>query len=194
MRQALLTDSRRRRAATVVVAVLLVAGCAPTGTESLAAPGWTGLTDPESVIRARAELMEHMEELMEPIDTLSIGTGPVEDVPRLHQSAEMIGAMLGAVPHLFPPTTNLYDPSKYVPETLALPRIWSDFDTFRRLADAAAAAAERFAVTEGDGPLRDASRSLRGSCDGCHELFLRKYQSPVVLESDHNFDFESALP
>ncbi len=130
---------------------------------------------------------------MEPIDTITIQTGPVKDVAHMRQSAEVIGAMLSALPHLFPPTTNLYDPKATEPATLALPAIWTDFDSFYRLAGAASAAADRFAKTEGDEPLRDASRALRSSCDGCHALYLRKYVSPVVLESDRNFDFTSAL-
>jgi len=156
-------------------------------------PSWTGLTQPKAVITARLELMEHIEELMEPIDTITIQTGPVKDVPRLHQSAEVIGAMLGALPHLFPPTTNLYDPQSLTPQTIALPAIWKDFDSFYRLAQASSAAAERFAKTEGDEPLREASRALRSSCDGCHALYLRKYVPPEVLESDRAFDFDSAL-
>jgi cytochrome c556 len=111
----------------------------------------------------------------------------------LHQNAEVIGAMLLAVPHLFPPTTNHFDPKVRDPETLALPAIWKDFGTFYRLAAAASAAAEKMAEAEGDANLRQASLALRASCDACHTLFLRKYQPPEVLPSDTNFDFDSAL-
>lgn len=138
--------------------------------------------------------MEHIEELMEPIDTITIQTGPVHDVERLHQNADVIGAMLAALPHLFPSTTDLYDPKVIEPKTLALPTVWKDFDSFYRLAGAARAAAERMGQTEGDEPLRDASRALRSSCDGCHELFLRKYVPPRVLDSDREFDFSRAFP
>ena len=34
--------------------------------------GWTGITKPKDVIAARQELMEHIEELMEPIDTITV--------------------------------------------------------------------------------------------------------------------------
>jgi cytochrome c556 len=153
--------------------------------------GWTGVTKPRDVITARQELMEHIEELMEPIDTITVK--PVTQVERLHQNAEVIGAMLLAVPHLFPPTTNHFDPKVRDPETLALPAIWKDFGTFYRLAAAASAAAEKMAEAEGDANLRQASLALRASCDACHTLFLRKYQPPEVLPSDTNFDFDSAL-
>jgi cytochrome c556 len=94
--------------------------------------GWTGITNPADVITARQELMEHIEELMEPIDTIQVRE--VRDVAQLRTNAQVIGAMLLAVPHLFPPTTNLYDPKLQIPKTLALPQIWKDFGNFYGLA------------------------------------------------------------
>src|SRR5512143_753761 len=73
-----------------------------------AGPGWTGVTRPQDVIAARQELMEHAEILMEPIDTITVKEVTNED--QLRTNATAIEAMLGALPHLFPPTTNLYDP------------------------------------------------------------------------------------
>ena len=177
-----------------VIAVLM---CAATFTVAFAdpvpkpAPGWTGLSNPKDVITARQELMEHIELLMEPIDTITIR--PVKDVERLHTNAEVIGAMLTAVPHLFPPTTNRYDPKSFQPETLALATVWQDFPTFYRLADLAAKAAGEMAVAQGTPGLRAASRKLRGSCDACHAVFLRKYVPPKVLDSDLKFDFDAAI-
>ena len=152
---------------------------------------WTGETRPAEVIVARQELMEHIEELMEPIDSLQVGSTP--DPAKVAQHAEVIGAMLTAVPHLFPPTTNLYDPSSIEPKTLALPAVWTDFDSFYQLARAAAAAAARLAKAEGMDAQRDAAIALRGTCDGCHALFLRKYVPPKVLPSDLEFDFDSVF-
>jgi cytochrome c556 len=172
---------------TVLASLALGADVGPTR-----GPGWTGITNTRDVIAARLELMEHIEELMEPIDTLQVKDGG--DPQRLHTSAEVIGAMLTALPHLFPPTTNLYDPKALEPKTLALPTIWKDWDSFYRLAGAASAAADRMAKAEGPEALRAASFALRGSCDGCHALFLRKYVPPKVLDSDVNFDFDAHLP
>lgn len=166
----------------------LAADALPSG------PGWTGRTNPKDVIHARGELMEHMEELMRPIDTITVTPGPVKNVDLLHFNAEVVGAILTAVPHLFPPTTNLYDPKATTPDTIALPAIWQNWDTFYRLAQAASKSAEEFAQTNGGPALRAASRRLRASCDACHTLFLRKYESPKVKASDAEFDFSSALP
>ncbi len=157
-------------------------------------PGWTGLTKPRDVIHARGELMEHMEELMRPIDTITVTPGPIKDVETLHFNAEVVGAMLAAVPHLFPPTTNLYDPRAVTPETIALPAIWQNWDSFYQLAAAAAKSADEFSKTPGGPAMRAASRRLRASCDACHTLYLRKYESPKVQASDYQFDFGSALP
>ena len=154
-------------------------------------PGWTGLTHPKDIMTARQELMEHIELLMEPIDTITIR--PVKDVARLHGNAEVIGAMLTAVPHLFPPTTNRYDPKALQPETIALPSIWQDFPTFYRLAGAAAKAAEAMSLAEGTKDLRAASRKLRAACEACHTLYLRKYEPPKVQDSDYRFDFDAAI-
>jgi len=157
------------------------------------APGWTGLTKPMEVIHARGELMSHMEMLMEPIDTLTVATRPVSNVAQLHQNAEMIAAMLTALPHLFPPTTNLYDPKTTTPPTIALPAIWTSFDSFYAMAQAAARAAKEFTAVQGDKPLRTASLRLRASCDACHALYLRKYEPPKASAADSQFDFDAAL-
>ena len=185
---------RAARAAVLAAIAALAGSFVGAQAAEIGGPSWTGLTKPQDVIAARQELMEHIEELMEPIDTITIQTGPVNDVERLHQNADVVGAMLAALPHLFPPTTNLYDPKVIEPRTLALPTIWKDFDSFYRLAAAAREAAERMVQTQGDEQLRDASRALRGSCDGCHALFLRRYEPPKVLDSDREFDFSRALP
>jgi len=173
-------------AAAAVAGVALAADSGP-GRGS----GWTGVTNPKDVIMARQELMEHIEILMEPIDTITVKDGG--DPERLRANAEAVSAMLLALPHLFPPTTDLYDPKAEFPATLALPTIWKDFGTFYRLAGAAAKAAEAMENAKGKEPMRAASRQLRGSCDACHTLFLRRYLPPKVLDSDLKFDFNKAL-
>lgn len=154
-------------------------------------PGWTGVTQPRAVITARQELMEHIEELMEPIDTIQVK--PVGDVERLHQNAEVIGSMLLAFPHLFPPTTNLYDPKSLEPVTLALPAVWQDFAAFQKWTDNAVKAAQVMATAKGTPALKAASLKLRQSCDACHAVNLRRYVPPKVQESDLKFDFDKAL-
>ncbi len=186
---------------TLVAAVLLIAmtslsacsgGAGPsTNTGPGAAPGWTGITNPKDVIAARFKLMEQMEKLMLPIDMLQVESG--SDPKVLGANAAVISAMLQAVPHLFPPTTDLYDPQNETPATIALPSIWKDFTTFYSLADAAAKAADNMAGAQGKDAQLTASAQLRASCDACHMLFLRKYEKPKAQASDAAFDFDAAL-
>jgi cytochrome c556 len=189
--------SRSTPGATVIVVALALAAAAHAAPAHVAGalpgqgPGWTGITRPKDVITARQELMEHAELLMEPIDTIQVE--PIRDVKQLHANAEAISAMLLALPHLFPPTTNLFDPKAQMPETLALPAIWKSFGSFYALATAASTAAQAMADAEGPSALRAASRGLRASCDACHSVYLRPYSPPKVLESDYEFDFDSIL-
>jgi cytochrome c556 len=179
-------------AAILMLASVAAAAAGPAiGTDLSKGQGWTGVTHSKDVVTARQELMAHIEELMKPIDTLTIR--PVGNVEEIRTHAEVIGAMLLALPHLFPPTTNLYSAKARIPATLALPAIWKDFDTFYALAGAAAKAANAMAEAKGTAPMRAASLRLRASCDACHALFLRKYMPPKVLESDYRFDFDAAL-
>jgi len=155
-------------------------------------PGWTGVTNPENVIAARGELMEELEHLMQPIDTFQVVD--TDNLEALRLNANTVHVMLLAFPHLFPPTTNLYDPKAETPATLALPAIWTDWDTFYRLASAASKAAETMADTPAGKPqLRAEGLALRASCDACHALFLRPYHESKVTDADVNFDFDSVL-
>jgi cytochrome c556 len=165
----------------------------PTSTPTAAA-GWTGLSRPKDVIVARGKLMERMEILMQPIDTITIQKGAVGNVERLHQNAQTVATLLTLVPHLFPPTTNLYDPRSQTPATIALPAIWQNFESFYALAGAASRAAEEMAVAKGDKGLRASSLKLRASCDACHAGFLRKYEGVKASSADQQFDFDSVLP
>jgi cytochrome c556 len=179
-----------RRAAIGAIALAAVALSAEAGPGD--GPGWTGITNPKDVIAARGELMEEMEHLMEPIDTFQVVD--TDNLNELRLAANTVHVMLLAVPHLFPPTTNLYDPKAETPATLALPAIWKDFDTFYRLAAAASKAAETMADTPaGKQQVRAEGLALRASCDACHTLFLRPYHESKVTDADINFDFDSVL-
>ena len=157
-----------------------------------AEPGWTGITEPAEVIEARRALMAEAETLMKPVDGFIVGE-PAEPAT-LRANAAAIEPMLLALPHLFPPTTNLFDPQMHDPPTAALPAIWQRFPAFQTFAESAERASAALAMSEDGQPLRDASARLRASCDACHAAFMKPYTPPVVTEEDKEFDFESVLP
>jgi cytochrome c556 len=169
---------------------------APPASETQAAalegPGWTGLTEPGEVIEARRLLMVEAERLMKPIDEFSIGLPGDGDA--LRSAATTLEPLLLALPHLFPPTTNLFDPAAHDPPTIALPTIWQRFAAFQTFAESAERAAAALAVAEDGEPLRAASARMRAACDTCHAAFMKPYTPPQVTDEDVNFDFDSVLP
>jgi cytochrome c556 len=164
------------------------ADAAPRSSE----PGWTGLTAPEEVIEARRVLMTETERLMKPVDGFIVGEPA--DAALLRENAAAIEAMLLALPHLFPPTTNLFDPAVLDSPTVALPTIWQRFAAFETFAESAEGAAAALATADDGEPLRAASERLRAACDRCHAAFMKPYTPPVVTDEDLRFDFESVLP
>jgi cytochrome c556 len=192
----------------LAVAVAVAVGCTPadetppradaqsptseTQAAALEGPGWTGLTEPEEVIEARRLLMVEAERLMKPIDEFSIGQPG--DPAALRSAATTLEPLLLALPHLFPPTTNLFDPAAHDPPTVALPTIWQRFAAFKTFAESAERAAAALASAEDGEPLRTASARLRGACDTCHAAFMKPYRPPVVTDEDLDFDFDSVLP
>ena len=198
----------RTSALVSALTAVLVAACsggpAPEGSQPVAVsppgtapapdtdPSWTGVVEPEELIEARRALMDRAEDLMKPIDSFTVGEPA--DPKELRANAETIGAMLLAVPHLFPPTTNRFDPEAHDPPTLALPTIWQRFAAFETFAENAQRMAAALEMSEDGEPLRAASVQLRAACDACHAGFMKPYTPPVVTDEDKNFDFDSVLP
>jgi cytochrome c556 len=150
--------------------------------------GWTGITHPDDVISARRWLMDELEQLIRPIDAFA--AGDPADADRLRETATTIAAMLAVVPHLFPPTTDRYDPDAAIPDTLAMPAIWENFDAFYQFATASTSAAESLAGAT-PSAMRQAAATLRASCDACHALYLRPWEPAGVTSEDLQFDFDA---
>ncbi len=179
--------TRRRTARSgIAVAGLAALGCA-WGQD--ATPAWTGNTNPEAVIEARQALMSEMELLIEPIDLFAVGE-PANAL-ELRAAAGTIAQMLKAFPHLFPPTTNRYDPQVDAPITIAMPSVWEDFATFYALSDAAYEAADALSRTSSEADLRSGAAALRGACDACHALFMLPYVPSTATGEDADFDFDA---
>jgi cytochrome c556 len=198
--------SRRRLLCTILPAICAAACSPPPPAEpeppapppleavsvSGAEPGWTGLTVPDEIIEARRVLMIESQRLMQPVEGFIAGERAEAEV--LRANAATLEALMLALPHLFPPTTNLFDPNEIDPPTLALPAIWQRFPAFMTFAGSAERAAAALRDAEDEQALRAASERLRSTCDVCHSSFMRPYTPPVVTDEDLSFDFESVLP
>jgi cytochrome c556 len=159
---------------------------------ALVGSGWTGLTQPGEVIEARRLLMQELERQIAPLDLFTLGRAA--DLDTLRSAAATMEPMLIAFPHLFPPTTNLFQSAQLESPTIALPAIWEDFDAFQQIAIDTEEVAVEITKAETAGQLRTAARRLRARCDACHARFTRPYTPPEFQPQDYEFDFESALP
>jgi len=180
---------------TLAVLSLALAACgqppAPTATAPLSAASAAGATDPMEVIEARRALMAEAERQIKPIDLYTVGTPA--DAETLRSAATTIESLLLALPHLFPPTTNLFDPAAHDPLTTALPSVWENFGAFEQMAANAERAAAALAAADGEQRLQDAARNLRAACDACHAGFMKPYVPPQVTDEDRDFDFDQFL-
>jgi cytochrome c556 len=192
-----MTPTRIAAAALTAGLSLATAGCgqAPVPSqapEAIEAREVLTATDPMEIIEARRVLMREAGRQMEPIDQYTLGTPA--DPAALKSAAQTIEALLLALPHLFPPSTNRFDATTREPPTITLPAVWENFAAFQEMGVASEAAAARLMAAEGEEPLRDAARELRAACDACHVAFTKPYVPPTVTDEDRNFDFEQFLP
>lgn len=148
--------------------------------------------DPMETIEARRVLMLEAGRQIAPIDLYTIGTPA--DPAAIRAAAVTIESLLLALPHLFPPNTNLFDPTTREPPTTALPAVWENFAAFQAMNVTAEEAAAALAVAEGEESIKEAARNLRAACDACHQAFTKPYVPPQVTDADREFDFEEVLP
>jgi cytochrome c556 len=178
--------------APVLLTVLVCVGPSTVGaqpSDSVGEPAWTGANRPSDVVAARQVLMLEIGRLMRPVDAVAADDRePVSD--DLRSQAESIEHLLQAVPHLFPPSTNLYDEHDDPPPTAALPAIWQSFPQFYAANEAAILSA-RALSTAAANDARAAAAALRASCDGCHAVYVKAYTPPTISDEDRDFDFDS---
>lgn len=183
--------NRRANFWTIALAALLALDMAqealPAAPTELAGQGWTCLADPAGVIAARGQLMLEMEQLMIPLDSYT--TGDPYDVDMLRDNAAGVARLLQVVPHLFPPTTNLYKDTDTLPATLALPEILTNFDGFQGLATEASEVADDASNTADAEASRQKALDIRTACAACHSIFVRAYDTPAVSGNDKSVDF-----
>ena len=178
-----------RRFFIICIVLLSASGALAEGPTPGQGQGWTGITNPQDLILTRELLMTELEDLMKPIDTYTVDNSI--SLKTITTNAKTISAMLLTVPHLFPPTTNLYDPRVEQPVTLALPKIWQQFEAFYAMAAATSKMADTLAHESGPAALHTGAEDLREACEACHEEFVLPYEPHEPTAEELNFDFDS---
>ncbi len=163
----------------VVVAAVAMATVAVFGAVMLSpsargqdkVPGLTGIDRSDEVIQARQLLMDGIETEMAGVELgLEAKQIQLEDL-KLH--ADRISTLLAAFPHLFPPQTKPAVGSDGSPSpTTATLAIWQDFDTFYRMAQAAAMTAYDTSQAADLEAFRAQAKKLRVACDSCHAQYM----------------------
>lgn len=126
----------------------------------------------KDVIFARKTLMNSICEKMASIEAM-ISLGQI-DLDAAREHADAISVMFMAFPHLFPPSSNQWNPNADPDpgtDTYASPELWTRFPDFYRRAAAASQAAHDMSRADKIDDLKTRARELRIICDTCHALY-----------------------
>jgi cytochrome c556 len=164
------SSSLRRRAAVRLARAGIVAIALATSLAAIAQDQRAAI--PKDVILARKALMNFMCDKMMDIERM-IATGHI-DIAGARGNADAISAMFMALPHLFPPGSNQWNPNA-VPDpetdTYASPEVWTRFADFYRLSAASAQSAHDMSRATNVEEFKSRARELRIICDECHALY-----------------------
>jgi len=126
----------------------------------------------QDVIFARKTLMNSICEKMANIERM-ISLGQI-DLADAHRHADAISVMFMAFPHLFPPSSNLWnlnaDPDPAT-DTYASQELWTRFSDFYQRAAAASQTAHEMSRADEIDDFKTRARELRITCDTCHALY-----------------------
>jgi cytochrome c556 len=146
---------------------LLFAGTAGAQDQSIATP--------KDAIFARKILMSSIGENMDAISTVLQSAKPL-DLVDVREHADTISVMLMAFPHLFPASTNQWQPNvERDPgtDTFAAPEVWRDYASFYKRATEASKLAYLASRALEEPAYRAYIPQLQAACDGCHAQFLK---------------------
>jgi cytochrome c556 len=164
------SSSLRRRAAVRLARAGIAVAVLATSFAAIAQDQRAAI--PKDVILARKALMNFMCDKMMDIERM-IATGHI-DIAGARGNADAISAMFMALPHLFPPGSNQWNPSA-VPDpeadTYASPEVWTRFADFYRLSAASAQIAHDMSRAANVEDFKSRARELRIICDECHALY-----------------------
>jgi cytochrome c556 len=126
----------------------------------------------KDVIFARKTLMNSICEKTTAIETM-ISLRRI-DLDEARKLADAMSAMLLAFPHLFPPSSNQWNPNvdpDPETDTYASPELWTGFSDFYLRSAAAAKIAHDLSRADKIDDVKTGARELRIVCDTCHGLY-----------------------
>ncbi|HTP92524.1 MAG TPA: cytochrome c [Xanthobacteraceae bacterium] len=126
-------------------------------------------------IFARKILMDTVDANMDEIDWMVVSGKPI-DLAEAGEHADTISVMLMALPHLFPPDTNQWQPgAKRDPgrDTYASPALWENFQDFYRQAEKVSQMAYAASRARSEAEFRNIFASLRAACETCHAQYVK---------------------
>jgi cytochrome c556 len=152
---------------------VMVAGLLTT---SHAAPAQDQSTPPpKDTIFARKILMGSIDANMDEIETM-IATGSSFSLADGREHADLISIMLMAFPHMFPSSTNQWNPGADrdpATDTYASPDVWTNFaDFYRRATDASKIAFDASRAKRAV-EFKAHVAQLREACNSCHAAYQK---------------------
>ena len=90
--------------------------------------------------------------------------------------ADTISVMLSSFPHMFPPSTNQWQPNVErdpATDTIASPDVWRNFPDFYQRAQTASKFALDAARAKNGAEFRALIGQLRVACNSCHAIYMK---------------------
>jgi cytochrome c556 len=165
--------SVRKRLVIVAGSVTLAAGIFAS---SFAALGQDGaMPPPKDTIFARKILMGAIDIKMDEIETMLAPGGKFEPAEAVEHS-DTISIMLMSFPHLFPPSTNQWQPGAdrdAALDTVASPDLWRNFADFYQRAQTASKLALDATKAKNGNEFKGLIVQLRAACNACHAAYMK---------------------
>jgi cytochrome c556 len=133
------------------------------------------LPPPKDTIFARKILMGAIDMNMDEIETMLAPGGKVEAADAV-EHADTISIMLMSFPHMFPPSTNQWEPNADrdpATDTAASPDVWRNFSDFYQRAQTASKLAQDASRAKHGSEFRTLIAELRVACNSCHAAYLK---------------------
>jgi hypothetical protein len=130
---------------------------------------------PKDTIFARKIMMNAIDMNMDEVETMLAPAGKLNLADGI-EHADAISILLLGFPHLFPASTNQWNPNATrdpATDTYASPGLWINFADFYRRAAAASKTALDAARAKKPEDFRARIIELRAQCDACHALYQK---------------------